>query len=377
MAAHLHEEFGFPTIVKHDQTLESCGPVSEASAGTFVSMRPTVTQFIYGRRAVCIVVFMLAEGAQSDTPLVKFDANSGNVLGSLVSGEYREWRRLGFRFPAGPPPTLDESVLRDFFDKVPRALNLRQPGALASAIHELESDQAGGNFAKTTADKAGVKINPVSGAGEGDKAEAEKASSLYTGRNLIAIIALSTVIIVTIQIVFFALRRRQNRPPADPSLKQVKEKPAAAPPPRKTSAQSAPGERPARMPLAFKVANDLDKSRMASIESKLHEFTARHMQESDVQRIVKTAQSVYALAAKSGLPDPLAIVDEYMKWEGQKADGIPPDDVELLKQYLPSLAAKVKPGLAPLPKSAAKTEEEPPASPLVGARPRIIRARGE
>ncbi len=290
------QDFGFPVIVRRDESLDKCPTLNE-EGGLLVSFQDVVTEFVYGARWVCVSMYTPAQPAQSGRRAMRFTTGkSTRVFGTVPGGEFLERQRLGLRFPVNSSEAPEEQDLREFAARLPKVLSLRRAGALATVVSHLESHAGRGRAADTTPVRTSTQETPV----PGDSTWPLKAALLAS---LIMLVGVTAFLLRT-----RAQLRRAAKPNVEPALKA----PEATSPPVARKAAPSPLDRTSRRNMAFEVNNAHDQKRVLEIDSLLNELTKHGVGVDELNRMIKVARGVHELAVKERVPCPLELVRDYL-----------------------------------------------------------------
>ena len=296
LAEQHFQDFGFPTVVRADEHLGNCPSLNEEEGGLTVSFQEVVTEFVYGRQWVCVSMYAPARPGEAGIRGPKFaTGKSFCMFGRLSGGEFLERQRLGIRFP-DTPSDVPEEGLDEFAARLPRILNIRRAGALASAVSHFETVAGRGG----TASIATARSSPQDAPPPDNSAWPLKAALIASVLALLAVTAF-----------LFRARlqlRESTRARTTPELK------APGPAPTPTAAAEVPfeGTRTTRRTLAFGVNNAQDERRVLEIDSLLNKLTNRGVSVDELNAMIKVAKDIHALAVKENIPCPLELVKQYM-----------------------------------------------------------------
>ncbi len=304
MARHLFAGSGSPVILRRVDSLTDCQATSAGDGVWVVAAQDVVTEFVYDARAICVSVFV--RKGQEGQSGVRFDLTQyGMKYGTAPDGEFSVRQRVALAFPGDPPIPPDESILEIFFRKVARPVNLQHAGSLASAMRDVDSPEAGSEFAGEVLGKS-----PRSPAGQAELRDDPKPDPGHPTAAFMpaAMLWLSITLSGAAFFLFFRSRYRAHRIAA--KQEPVEEEP----PPVDPLVEQAPvHEGIGRKMLSLPVSSEKDKKVVNEIDALILDLTRKAgFRWKEVEEITKQAKKVSEMAAMEDLPV-LEIVREFLK----------------------------------------------------------------
>jgi len=242
------------------------------------------------------------------------------MFGSLDGVQYREWQRLGFSLPENAETVLDDAALQAFFARVPRVLNLRRPGTLASMVKDVQTAEAS---ARTANDAETITSSEPAVRHAGQRAGRGGGFGSGTAWK----VALLVVILPCLAVPILLLRRWMARHRAG-ALAEARAQ-VEAERPRDYMPAPAPAQavrsHTSRDALSFQITTEKERVLVEGVHAKLNELTGLGVNPNQMREITMTAERVHAMARKEGIPDPLVLVKEYIQSQIEKVNERGPD----------------------------------------------------
>jgi hypothetical protein len=298
VAEQLFKQYGYPTVIRQDDQLHTCGAGGSAAPSTFVSQGDIVTELVYNHSLLCAVIYVQAAKLHGSKPYVQFEKSlPSNSVGSVVPGQYQEWKRVGFSVPAGSSEVFGDEQMEAFLKSIPRGLNLQKPGALASVVHEM--DAANPNSPETDANSP---AKPAEAPTPPPASEAKPAKDTQPSGFSFDSIAKSFewltdssmlfVIVITLAIaaalLFLILVVAKIRSPNSNAKGSL---------------------------MSFQVLSPEDEKNVKKLTGMLDDFAHHGASQEELKKIMICAQNAYEEAVKRGTPGALTVAREVVRME--------------------------------------------------------------
>jgi hypothetical protein len=297
LAEQRFQEYGFPVIVRQDDHIAGCTSLNEDGGAVQVASEEVLTEFVYGARWVCASVYTQAGPTEPTGRLRRFEPGGAyRIFGSVSGRAFLERKRLGFRFRGNPGDEPDQDAVREFAAKLPKILNIRRAGTLATAVTHFKTDaEPGHNAEAAPARPAPERALPSHG-------------STWPWKTLFLV---SLVALLAVAAFLFYSRFQLRTPahaPAEPAAKTPgAERPRATQPP--DSLRRAINYRQA---FAFAVNNARDQRNALAIDTLLSELPKHGVNVEQLNEMVAVARKIHAWAVKDDLSCPLELVRFYL-----------------------------------------------------------------
>ena len=228
MAQHLFQSSGSSILLRSTDKVAECRSTETGDGVWVVAPQDVVTEFLYSPQTICVSVFVRSDRQAPDTTRLD-QTQFESKFGSIPTGEFSVRQRLAFVFPRDSSNAPGPDALALFFRKIARPVNLQHPGSLTSAMKEIQSPEAGAQFAGDL-----LGDSPRS-----EENESQEDSSQHATRHTstpitikAAILAISISILGAALFLFFRSRSYARRAEAEKLALLEKQLPVKTPAPK-------------------------------------------------------------------------------------------------------------------------------------------------